>query len=76
MQDKFITKEKFSKEVEEFIVSHSTGIMEAILHKMSEKNLEFEAVKKYLTPNLLEKLELEAQEANMVKRDDKSTLPI
>jgi hypothetical protein len=50
--------------------------MEAILFKMSEKNLEFEVVKKYLTTSIIEKLELEAQEIKMVKKSGKNTLPI
>ncbi len=58
------------------MISHNTSVMEAILKKMEEKNLEYEVVKKYLSSSLVEKLESEAQEMKMVKKPEKNTLPI
>ena len=74
----FLNKEKFSKEVEDFVVSHQTTVLEAIVHKITEKGMEFEMAKKYLTHSLVEKLEVEAQEMKLVKKTEqkKNTLPL
>lgn len=68
IEEIFLTKEKFSKEVEDFVVKTNSTYLEAIVFKMEEKGIEYERAKKFLTPSVVEKLEVEAADANLVKR--------
>ena len=71
----FLSKDKFSREIENFVMKNNCGYLEAITHMIIEKNIEFEKAGKYLTSTIIEKLEVEAQEINLVKKT-KTSLPI
>jgi len=65
----FLSKDHFSREVEELVLESGLSLLEAIVTKMDEKGLEYERAKKFLTASLVERLELETREFNLLKKD-------
>lgn len=64
------TKEIFSKQINNTIVNKKCTVLEAIILICEEKNIEIESVTKLLTPDLIEKMEIECSEIHLLKKDE------
>jgi len=63
-----ISKEEFSKKVENYVRDTNTSYMETVLHLLEEYSFDFSVAPKLLTQPLLEKLENEYRELNFLPR--------
>jgi len=74
MSNDFITKAKFSKDVENTVKDTGLSYIEAVVHVCEEKNLDPSDVKKFLSKLIKEKIEAEAQSLNFLPKTGR--LPI
>lgn len=65
---------KFSMMIEELVVEHRLGYMDAICHHCKETGLEIEVAATLISPALKSKIKEEAQDNNMLKKT--SRLPL
>jgi hypothetical protein len=63
-----ITKEEFSKKVENHVRDKNTSYMETVLYLLEEYSFDFSVAPKLLTQPLLEKLENEYRELNFLPK--------
>jgi hypothetical protein len=63
----FINRKKFSIMVEESVIEHKHGYMDAIIHVCEQNNVEISSVKKYLSAPIISKLEVEAINLNFIR---------
>ena len=68
LEDQFLTKSKFSKLVEEVVITKRLCYMDAILHICEQHNIEPEDVRKFISPIIKDKLEAEARKLNYLPR--------
>ena len=71
LEDYFLTKQDFSKQVEK-LVRHGQGdieFMEAVTAVADVHEIDISDIEKYLTPVIKRKIELEAQDRNLIKFD-------
>jgi hypothetical protein len=77
--ESFLTKQTFSKKVEELISRRGAGqqevtdYMDAIIHLCGEHDLYIEDIKKYLSDPIKSKLKHEATLKNCLKREQNFT---
>lgn len=69
----FINRSKFSMMVEDSVIQHNHGYMDAIILLCEENSMELSDVKKYLSPSIVAKLEVEAVRLNFIQGDDNFT---
>lgn len=76
--DKFMTASKFSMEVEEIVRSNHGGLtyIDAILVYCEENQIELENVSKLISKPLKEKLKVDAQRMNFMKKTSRARLPL
>lgn len=74
VEETFLTKQKFSRLVEQTVHQLNISYMDAIIHLGDEKGIEMEDVKKYLSPVIKGKIEVEAQNLNFLPKS--ATLPL
>lgn len=70
-----ITKEEFSKRVENHVKEKNSSYMDAVLYFFEEYSFDFSVAPKLLSQPLLEKIEQEARELNFLPRT-KNKLPL
>jgi len=63
-----VTKEEFSRKVEELVKDKNLSYMESIISLFEEYSFDFNLAPKLLTQPLLEKLEHEARELNFLPK--------
>lgn len=68
---KLITKDNFSKEVEQFISETKSDILSAITLVADKKKIEMESIPKFLSASLKLKLEEEMVKLRMLKKKNK-----
>ena len=68
LEDQFLTKPKFSKLVEETVLTKKLSYMDAIIHIFEENSIELEEVRKFISPIIKDKLEAEARKLNYLPR--------
>jgi hypothetical protein len=68
----FMTKKKFSTMVEETVRLKKMSYIDAIVYICEQNKLEVEDSKKYITPGIKSKIEVEAMELNFIPK--KNTL--
>ena len=68
LEDQFLTKPKFSKLVEETVLTKKLSYMDAIIHICEENSIELEEVRKFISPIIKDKLEAEARKLNYLPR--------
>lgn len=78
IEDKFMTATKFSMEVEEIVRSNQGGLnyIEAILVYCESHSIEIENVSKLISKPLKEKLKVDAQRMNFMKKSSRARLPL
>lgn len=65
---RFRSPTEFSLYVEERVSSEKIGYMDAILDYCYQNDVDIDGIANLITPSLKEKIELEAVEANIMKR--------
>lgn len=77
-EDKFMTASKFSMEVEEIVRSNQGGLtyIDAILVYCEDHQIELENVSKLISKPLKEKLKVDAQRMNFMKKTSRARLPL
>jgi hypothetical protein len=63
----FINRKKFSTMVEDSVLKHKHGYMDAIILVCEKNNMEISDVKKFLSPSIVSKLEVEAIRLNFIQ---------
>jgi hypothetical protein len=78
LDDKFMTATRFSMEVEEIVKSNNGQLnyIEAIIVYCDEHEIEIEGVSKLISKPLKEKLKVDAQHMNFMKKTSRAKLPI
>ena len=68
IEDKFLTKSKFTKLIESSVSELRITYMDAILHLCDKNDIEPEDVKKFISPIIRDKLEAEAMKLNFLPK--------
>lgn len=68
LENKILTKKRFSSQVEYTMLDKRIGAMEAVLHICEENQLDPADVGKLITDQLKAKIEAEARSVNMLPR--------
>lgn len=76
VQDFLMTKKRFSMMVEETVLNLSLSYLDAIMYLCEKHTIEPEDVKKYISPAVKEKLEVDAMKLNYLDDNGTSSLPI
>lgn len=64
----FMTKKKFSEMVETTVFSKRMSYMDAIIFICEQNNIEIIDSKKYITPRIKSKVEVEAMDLNFIPK--------
>lgn len=64
----FMTKKKFSEMVEATVFSKRMSYMDAIIFICEQNNIEIIDSKKYITPRIKSKVEVEAMDLNFIPK--------
>ncbi len=70
IEDKFLTKSKFTKLIEKTVGDLNIPYMEAILHVCDKNGIEPEDVKKFVSPVIKNKVEAEAMNLNFLPKQN------
>ena len=73
--EKFISREKFTEDIEKFVLETQMSYIDAIITYCEQKNIEIESVGKLISKPLKEKIRYEASELNFLKRTSHGKLP-
>ncbi len=75
MNQKFISKDKFSEEIEQYVLKTRLSYIDAILEYCELKGIEMEVVGKLISKPLKEKIKFEAIGLNYITATTKARLP-
>jgi hypothetical protein len=76
VEDFLMTKKRFSIMVEETVLNLSLSYLDAIVYLCEKHTIEPEDVKKYISPTIKDKLEVDAMKLNYIGDDGTSSLPL
>lgn len=76
IEDFLMTKKRFSIMVEETVLNLSLSYLDAIMYLCEKHTIEPEDVKKYISPTIKDKLEVDAMKLNYIGNDGTSSLPL
>ena len=76
IEDFLMTKKRFSIMVEETVLNLSLSYLDAIMYLCEKHTIEPEDVKKYISPTIKDKLEVDAMNLNYIGNDGTSRLPL
>ena len=68
IEDNFLTKSKFTKLIESTVSELKISYMEAVLHLCDKNDIEPEDVKKFISPVIRDKVEVEAMDLNYLPK--------
>ena len=68
IEDKFLTKSKFTKLIEKTVGELNIPYMEAVLEVCNKNDIEPEDVRKFISPIIKNKIEAEAMQLNYLPR--------
>ena len=68
IEQQFLTKTKFAKLIEKTVNELKIPYMEAKLHVCEKNNIEPEDVKKFISPKIKDKVEVEAMDLNYLPK--------
>ena len=63
-----VTKEDFSKRIENYVLETNSSYIDAVVHYFEEYSYDFSLAPKLLTQPLLEKLEQEGRDLNLLPK--------
>ena len=73
IEQKFLTKQKFSKLIETTVIAKRLSYMDAIVWLCEEHSIEIEDIKKFISPAIKDKIEAEARRLNFLPRRNELT---
>jgi|TARA_B100000073_G_scaffold287340_2_gene249164 endonuclease V-like protein UPF0215 family len=76
LNEKFVSKEKFTEEIEKFVLETKMNYIDAIVEYCDRKGIELETAGKLVTKPLKEKIKYEAQQLNFMKKTSRGKLPL
>ena len=76
IENKFISKDKFSEDIEELVKRTQMNYIDAIVEYCELNNIEIETVPKLISKPLKERLKCDAIELNYIRRTTKAKLPL
>jgi len=76
LNEKFISKDKFTEDIEKIVLSTKQSYIDAIVTYCEEKGIEIENASKLITKPLKEKIRYEATELNYLKKTSRGKLPL
>jgi len=68
IEEQFLTKSKFTKLIENVVVNLRIPYMDAIIKVCETNNIELEDIKKFISPVIKDKLEVEAMDLNYLPK--------
>jgi hypothetical protein len=71
---KFRSPNEFSLYIEEKVIKESIGYMDAIIHYCAEIDIDIESISKLINQSLKDKIRVEAEEFNYLKKQAKLPL--
>ena len=72
IESKFLSPDKFSLEIEKYVIKNQCNYIEAIIFYCEENEIELEIVPKLISKPLKERLKVNAENLNFLKRTSKS----
>ncbi len=72
IETKFLSSEKFSLEIEKYVIENQCNYIEAIISYCEENEIELETVPKLLSKPLKERLKINAEHLNFLKKTSRS----
>lgn len=72
-EKQFLTKQKFTKLIEEVVQKQSVTYMDAVINVCQDNDVDLEDVRKFITPIIKDKIQAEAMHLNYLPRAN--TLP-
>tara|TARA_B100001287_G_scaffold39355_1_gene28527 strand:+ start:525 stop:767 length:243 start_codon:yes stop_codon:yes gene_type:complete len=76
VEQKIMTKKRFSLAVESLVSSHNMNYIDAAAHVVQEKGLDYKSMKRLMTDSLKAKIEAEAKSLNLLRVKKGNKLPI
>lgn len=76
LEEKIMTKKRFSKAVEELVADKKLDYLDAMAYVVKQRGLDIRNVPKLLTPSLKEKLTAQVEKANLIRNKKTNKLPI
>ncbi len=73
-EDKFISQERFSIEIEKIVIEQNSNYIDAIITYCEVNNIDVESVPKLISKPLKEKIKYEATELNFLKKTSRARL--
>lgn len=74
MDDELLNKSRFTKMIEDEVIDKKMSYMDAIIHVCETHDIDLDDVRKYISSNIKDKLEVEAMNLNFLPQTNK--LPI
>lgn len=74
MDDELLNKSRFTKMIEDEVIDKKMSYMDAIIHICETHDIDLDDVRKYISSNIKDKLEVEAMNLNFLPQTNK--LPI
>jgi hypothetical protein len=71
IESKFLSSQKFSLDIENYVVENNCTYIDAIISYCDENDIELDTISKILAKPLKEKLRVEAEKLNFLKRTSK-----
>jgi hypothetical protein len=68
-----LNKSKFTKMIEKTVQSKKLSYLDAVVYLCEENNIEIDDIRKYISPVVKDKIEVEAQKLNFIPKSN--TLP-
>jgi len=72
-EKQFLTKQKFTKLIEDVVQKRNVSYMDAVINVCSDHDVDLEDVRKFITPIIKDKIQAEAMHLNFLPRAN--TLP-
>lgn len=76
LNKKFISKEKFAEEIEEYVLRTKCNYIDAIVDYCTNNEIDVESVSKLISKPLKDKLKYDAMELNYLKKTTRGRLPL
>jgi len=76
LEQKIMTKKRFSTAVEELVVKQNMTYMDAMNFIIEKRGMDYSNIKKLLSDSLKEKVTAEAQGLNLIKNKKGNSLPV
>ena len=76
IEEKIMTKKRFSLAVENLVSSHNINYIDAAAHVIQERGLDYRSMKRLMTDSLKAKIEAEAKSLNLLRVKKTNKLPV